>query len=147
MAEYFEDVPIGDEVTMGTYAVDEAEIVEFAERYDPQPFHTDPEAAKASMFGGLVASGWHTCAMTMSLLVEGYFSDSRALGAVGVDGLRFTAPVRPGDELSVRAEVKEKEPWDDERGLVRSRLETETAEGTTVLSMVGLVLWERRPAD
>lgn len=143
MAEYFEDVSVGDAIETGTYVADREEIVEFGRKYDPQPMHTDPEAAADSMFGGLVASGWHTCAMSMRLLVEDYFASTRALGAVGVDELRFPSPVYPGDELTVRGEVIDKEPWDDERGLVESEVETTVAD-RTVLSMVGKVLWERR---
>jgi acyl dehydratase len=143
MAEYYEDVAIGDTVETGSYVVDEDEIVEFGRKYDPQPMHTDPEAAAGSMFGGLVASGWHTGALTMRLLVEDYFESTRALGAIGIDELRFPAPVRPGDELSVSSEVVGKEPWDDERGLVKNEVVT-TAGDRSVLSMVGRVLWERR---
>lgn len=143
MAEYFEDVGVGDAVTTGTYAVDEGEILEFARAYDPQPIHTDPEAAAESTFGGLIASGWHTCAMTMRLLVEDYFADTRALAAVGVDELRFESPVRPGDELTVSAEVVGKQPWDDERGLVVSE-STTSAGDRTVLTMTARVLWERQ---
>jgi len=143
MAEYYEDVAIGDTVETGSYVIDEDEIVEFGRKYDPQPMHTDPEAAAGSMFGGLVASGWHTGALTMRLLVEDYFESTRALGAVGIDELRFPAPVRPGDELSVSSEVVGKEPWDDDRGLVKNEVVT-TAGDRSVLSMVGRVLWERR---
>jgi len=143
MAEYFEDVAVGDVVETGSYVVDSEDIVEFGRKYDPQPMHTDPAAAADSMFGGLVASGWHTCAITMRLLVEDYFASTRALGAVGVDDLRFPAPVRPGDELSTRGEVVGKESWDDARGLVESEVVT-TADDRTVLSLVGRVLWAQR---
>lgn len=141
--DYFEDVEIGETRTFGERDVTRAEILEFAERYDPQPFHTDESAASDSLFGGLIASGWHTAAMTMELLVTNVFPDSAATGAVGVDELRWPNPVRPGDVLSVRTEVVDTEPWNEELGLVRRRTTTLAGE-TEVMSMVGLVLYERR---
>ncbi|GAA0478290.1 MaoC family dehydratase [Halococcus dombrowskii] len=141
--DYFEDVEVGETRTFGERDVTRVEILEFAERYDPQPFHTDESAASDSLFGGLIASGWHTAAMTMELLVTNVFADSAATGAVGVDELRWPNPVRPGDVLSVRTEVIDTEPWNEELGLVRSRTTTLASE-TEVMSMVGLVLYERR---
>jgi acyl dehydratase len=142
MAAYFEDVEVGDAFETGTYVVDREDIVEFGRKYDPQPMHTDPDAAADTMFGGLVASGWHTGAITMRLLVEDYFPETHALGAAGIDEVRFPNPVRPGTELSVHGEVIGTEGWDDQRGLVESRVITEADDGP-VLSMVGRVLWER----
>ncbi|WP_276271471.1 MaoC/PaaZ C-terminal domain-containing protein [Haloarcula litorea] len=142
--EYFEDVAVGDTDSFGAYEVTADEITTFAGQYDPQPFHTDEAAASASMFGGLVASGWHTAAMTMRLLVDHQLSDSGAMGALGVDSLRWPAPVRPGDVLSVRTEVVETEPWDEDRGRVATEITTTTEADETVLSMVGQVLWQRR---
>jgi len=141
--EYFEDLRVGDTDAFGSYEVTAAEITEFAERYDPQSFHTDPEAAAESPFGGLVASGWHTAAMTMRLLVDEFLVDGATRGALGVDELRWRRPVRPDDDLAVTTEVVDKEVWDDESGLVSVRITTE-ADGEEVLSMVGLVLYERR---
>jgi acyl dehydratase len=143
MHETWEAVAVGWSETYGTYEVTAAEIVEFAEQYDPQPFHTDPEAARESMFGGLAASGWHTAAMTMRLLVDNYFNEAGAMGSPGVDELRWHEPVRPGDELSITVEVLEKEAWDDERGTVRSETETHREDGTVVQSMVSQVLYPR----
>jgi len=140
---YFEDLAVGDTDQTGTYDVTAAEIVEFAEQYDPQPFHTDREAAADSMFGGLVASGWHTTAMTMRLLVDDILSESAARGAIGVDNLRWLQPVEPGDSLTVETEIREKEDWDDDTGLVHVEVTT-LAECNAVLSMVGLVLWGRQ---
>jgi len=142
--EYFEDLTVGTTEQFGDYAVTREELTTFAGQYDPQPIHTDPEAASDSMFGGLIASGWHTAAMTMRLLVDHRLADSRALGALGVDSLRWPEPVRPGDRLSVRTEIREREPIDDERGRVAIAVTTTTDSGDTVLSMVGQVLWERR---
>ena len=143
--EYFEELSIGQSASFGRYEVTDDEIVEFASQYDPQPFHTDPEAAEASMFGGLVASGWHTAAMTMRLLVDNYITGSRALGAAGVDELRWREPVEPGDVLSVETEIVETEVWDEERGLVHVDVETSDEDGQPVLTMTAQVLWERKP--
>ncbi|WP_135302497.1 MaoC family dehydratase [Haloarcula amylovorans] len=142
--EYFEDLTVDDAETFGEYEVTREEITTFAGQYDPQPFHTDEEAAEESMFGGLVASGWHTAAMTMRLLVDHRLSGTGAMGALGVDSLRWPAPVRPGDVLSVRTEIVEKEVWDDARGRVATEITTTTDADETVLSMVGQVLWQRR---
>jgi len=141
--EYFEELAVGDGDSFGEYEVTREEVTEFAGQYDPQPIHTDPDAAATSMFGGLVASGWHTAAMTMGLLVDGRLADSRALGALGVDSLRWPEPVRPGDRLSVRTEIREKEPVDDDRGRVAIAVTTTNQDDETVLSMVAQVLWER----
>ncbi|WP_267641448.1 MaoC family dehydratase [Haloarchaeobius amylolyticus] len=143
--EYFEDISVGDTREYGSYVVDGEEITDFGQQYDPQPFHTDAEAAAQSFFGGLVASGWHTGAMTMRLLVEGIFPDTAALGAVGVDELRWPNPTRPGDELHVETEVLEKQA--DYRpgvGLVLSRVETKDEGGEVKQSFVGRVMYEQR---
>lgn len=144
MMEYFEDLSVGESDCFGEYSVSKDEIVEFGEQFDPQSFHVDEESALDSMFGGLVASGWHTASMTMRLLVDNVLSESRALGALGVDDLRFRRPVRPGTVLSVETELVEKEAWDDDRGLVHSRVITSNQDGDTMLTMIALVLWERR---
>ncbi|MFC6755744.1 MULTISPECIES: MaoC family dehydratase [Haloarcula] len=141
---YFEGLAVGDTDSFGECEVTAEAVTDFAGQYDPQPIHTDPEAAASSMFGGLVASGWHTAAMTMRLLVDGWLTDSRALGALGVDSLRWPEPVRPGDRLSVSTEIREKEPFDEDRGRVAIEVATTTQHGDTVLSMVAQVLWERR---
>ncbi len=136
-------VEIGTVRDFGTYEVTREEVVSFAEQYDPQPFHVDPEAARESMFGGLVASGWHTCAMTMRLLVENYLNDSGAMGSPGVESLRFRRPVYPGDSLSVRTEHRGKEPWDDGRGVVYIDVSTVNGDDDVVLTMEAMVLFPR----
>jgi acyl dehydratase len=141
--EYFEEFDVGQTESFGAYEVTRDEITTFATQYDPQPFHTDQDAAAESMFGGLVASGWHTAAITMRLLVDNYLDDSGALGALGVDELRWPAPVRPGDTLSVSTEVLEKGDFDDSRGRVATQVTTTTDADVTVLSMVGQILWQR----
>lgn len=144
MATYFEDVEVGEENEFGSYEVGEGEIIEFGEQFDPQVFHTDPEAAQESMFGDLIASGWHTCAMTMRLLVENELSETKAMGAIGVDELRWKQPVFAGDELRVETTVLGKEDWQPGVGLVRSQTRTLNQDDREVCSFVGLVLFEKR---
>ncbi|QSG09728.1 MaoC family dehydratase [Halapricum desulfuricans] len=143
MPIYFEDISVGETETFGSYTVSRDEIVEFARQYDPQPFHVDGEAAAESPFGGLVASGWHTAAMTMRVLVDGFLERAATRGALGVDELRWYDPVRPGDTLSARTEVVATEPWSDAYGKVDVRVETHV-DGEVVCSMVGLILFARR---
>jgi acyl dehydratase len=142
MPTYFEDLRVGDTESFGSYTVTREEIVEFASQYDPQPFHVDPDAAAESPFGGLVASGWHTSAMTMRLLVDGYLDDAATRGALGIDELRWLDPVQPGDTLTARTEIVDKESWSDDYGKVDVRIET-LVEDEVVCSMVGLVLFAR----
>jgi acyl dehydratase len=156
LPQRFEEVTVGEAFELpGSYEVTKEEVIEFAETYDPQPFHVDEEAAAESMFGGLVASGWHTCAMAMRLLVDGYLSESGSQGALGVDDLRWHQPVRPGDVLRVRSEVQEKEPWSESMGLVHSRVELYAtgsedddpfAQENLAMSYVALGLFDRKDA-
>ncbi len=97
----------GQRIEAGPYEVDAAEIVEFAERYDPQWFHTEPRAAADGRFGGLIASGWHTCGIAMRLIVDTALAGSESFASPGLDYVRWPAPVRPGDRLRLRAEVLE----------------------------------------
>jgi acyl dehydratase len=145
---YFEDYAPGSVQEFGPTVVDEAEIVEFARRYDPQPIHTDPEWARNGPFGGLIASGWHTAAMMMRLLVDQYLPSAASLGSPGIDELRWLRPVRPGDQLRVRVTVIEVRPSRSkpDRGLIRSRIEVLEADGSAVMTMVGLNMMRRRPA-
>ena len=106
---YFEDYIPGSIHEFGSIIVEEADIIAFAQRFDPQPFHTDPVAAEKSVFGGLIASGWHTASLTMRLLVDHYISHVASLGSPGVDEIRWLKPVRPGDTLSVRITLLEAE--------------------------------------
>ena len=106
----FESFDIGQIQNFGAYEVTEEEIIEFAEKYDPQFFHLDHEAAKQSLFGGLCASGWHTCSMTMAMMVANMDKNGRSLGSPGIDNLRWLRPVYPGDVLSVQMEVMDTKP-------------------------------------
>ncbi|PSQ24146.1 dehydratase [Halobacteriales archaeon QS_8_65_32] len=107
----------------------------------------DSEAAEASLFGGLIASGWHTGAICMRLLVDNQLDDSRAMGAIGVDDLRWPTAVRPGDTLRVETEVRDKEPWRPGIGLVHSGATVFNQGDETVMTMTGLVLFERRDRE
>lgn len=107
---YFEDIEEGEVHEFGSHTVRKEEMTEFAEQFDPQPFHVDEEAAGESMFEGLIASGWHTASLCMRMVVDEYLSESASAGARGVRELRWKQPVRPGDTLSIRFEVLETEP-------------------------------------
>lgn len=134
---YFEDYVPGATHTFGPVTVTEADIIEFAQRYDPQPFHTDPDAAKDSVYGGLIASGWHTAVLMMRQLVEHYLSSVASLGSPGIDELRWLHPVRPGDELSVRVTVSEarRSRSQPQRGIIHSFIEVFNQDDVTVMTM------------
>src|SRR5512143_3803453 len=102
---YWEDLKDSGSVEMGSHTFTEQEIIAFARQFDPQPFHTDPEAAKHSFFKGLIASGWHTCCVAMRLMVDKYVSRSASLGSPGLDNIRWLAPVRAGDTISYRRTI------------------------------------------
>ena len=143
LPDTFEEVEVGDTFKLDdTYEVTESEIIEFAEQWDPQPFHTDPAAAEDTMFEELVASGWHVCAMAMRIMVDCLLSETGSEGAVGVDELRWHEPARPGDILRIEIEVVEKRPWFGPHGVVKCLVEVYASE-TLVLSYLGQVLWER----
>ncbi len=143
---FFEDLAVGEIREFGSYDVTEAEILEFAERYDPQWFHTQPERAADSIYGGLIASGWHTGAMTMRMLVDHHFSRAASMGAIGLEELRWPNPVRPDETLSVRSEILDKRPSESkpDRGVVRTRTTTVNGDGEPKLRMESLVLYGRR---
>ncbi len=101
----YEDFTEGLEIDLGSYSVTREEVIEFATEFDPQPFHLDEEAAKATMLGGLSASGWHTCSMMMKMMADGYLLDSTSQGSPGVDFVKWRKPVRPGDTLYGKARV------------------------------------------
>ncbi|MFB6082314.1 MAG: MaoC family dehydratase [Halanaeroarchaeum sp.] len=147
MTIYFEDIAEGDEDRFGAYEVTADEIRSFAERYDPQWFHTDVERAEAeSIYGGLIASGWHTAAMTMRMIVDHHLHEAAALGALGVDELRWPNPVHPGETLAVESEVREtrRSESDPGRGVVRTHTRTVNDSGEEKLSMVSIVLYASR---
>jgi len=148
MPIYFEDLSEGDTETFGSYEVTAEEILEFAEQYDPQWFHTDVTRAEAeSIYGGLIASGWHTAAMTMRMIVDHHLHDAMALGALGIDELRWPNPVVPGETLSVETEVRETRRSESrpDRGIIRTHSRTVNGEGEPKLTMTSIVLYASRP--
>jgi acyl dehydratase len=142
---FFEDFAPGATYDLGSHTVTEAEIVTFAREWDPQSFHVDAEAAAASHFGGLIASGWHTCALWMRLYVTSLLGDAAGLGSPGVEELRWLMPVRPGDTLSARLTVLEATPSErrPDRGTIRSRGEMLNGDAV-VLSMLARGHFARR---
>ncbi|MGA2936526.1 MAG: MaoC family dehydratase [Syntrophobacteraceae bacterium] len=146
---FFEDYVAGSVHEFGSIVVEEAEILEFARRFDPQVFHTDPEAAKRTIFGGLIASGWHTSGMMMRLFVDHYLSWAASLGSPGIDELRWTRPVRPGDELSIRVTVLEanRSRSKPDRGVIRSFVEVFNQNHEVVLTVnaVNFMLYRETP--
>jgi acyl dehydratase len=144
---YFEDFKPGQVIELGSHTITRDEIVAFAKQFDPQPFHLDDEAAKKTIYGGLIASGWHTGSLMMRLLFDGLVKDTVSLGSPGVDELRWVKPVRPGDTLSGRVTVLECVPSRSkpDRGIVRSAVELRNQHGEVVVTSKGLSLFGRRP--
>jgi acyl dehydratase len=132
---YFDDYALGSTYECGSVGIDQASIIAFAKEFDPQPFHVDPVAAAAGPYGGLIASGWHTAALVMRLLVENYLAAESSLGSVGLDEIRWPHPVRPGDTLRVRATVVEsrRSLSKPDRGIVKTVVEATNSGGTTVM--------------
>jgi len=145
---YFEDFTPGQVIELGSHTITRDEIIAFAKQFDPQPFHLDDEAAKKTIYGVLIASGWHTGAISMRLLYDGLVNDTVSLGSPGVDELRWVKPVRPGDTLSARVTVLECIPSRSkpDRGIVRSAVEMRNQHGEVVVTSKGLSLFGRRPA-
>jgi acyl dehydratase len=145
---YLEDLAAGQRYAGGTVTVDAAGIKAFAAAFDPQPFHLDETAARTSIFGRLVASGWHTMALTMRMLVDGQARSLRGLVGLGADELRWPRPVVPGDVLGVEWEVLEVRPSSSrpDRGIARLGVTTRNQRGEVVLSLVTTILLPRRPA-
>jgi acyl dehydratase len=147
---YFEDMEVGAEREFGSYDVTREEVLEFARKYDPQPFHLSDEAAAKTHFGRLAASGWHTCAMTMAVIVKAITEDRQAgLGSPGVDELRWLKPVYPGDRITVRGRIVEKTPSRSrpDIGSVRTQTTVTNQEDVPVLRFTSIVLMLRRPAE
>jgi acyl dehydratase len=150
--QYYEDLVVGTKQAFGAYAVTREEVMGFAERYDPQPFHLDDAAAAQTHFGRLSASGWHTCSMTMRMMVDHWKEHATAsLGSPGIDELRWLRPVYPGDVLRVESELvsKRRSASRREMGLIKSHQTTFNQHDEPVLSMVsnGLVKVRDPEAD
>lgn len=146
---YFEDLEVGKETVFGHYDVTREEVLEFARKYDPQPFHLCDEEAAKTHFGRLAASGWHTAAMTMAVIVRSITRDKQAgLGSPGVDELRWLRPVYPGDRLTVKGTIVEKTPSRSKPGIGSFRTQTTVSnqDGVDVMRFTSIVLMQRRPA-
>ncbi|HYH98853.1 MaoC family dehydratase [Hyalangium sp.] len=144
---YFDDFQPGEVLETGSYKVPREEIIAFARQFDPQPFHIDEEAARRSIFGGIIASGWHTASICHRLLVEGVLSKTASLGSPGLDELRWLLPVRPDDEISMRIEVLSTTPSrsKQDRGAIKFRMEVRNQKGEVVMTEVATALFLRRP--
>jgi acyl dehydratase len=146
---YWEDYEPGTTHSYGPITVSEAEIVAFARQFDPQPFHVDPAAAAQTPYGGLIASGWHTCGLMMRLLADHYLSRGGSLGSPGIDELRWPRPVRPGDQLWLRATVLEsrRSQSKPDRGIVRTGIAMVNQSDETVLTLTAVNLIAVRPGS
>lgn len=144
---YFEDFFVGQEIDLGARLVSEEEIVAFARQFDPQPFHVDLEAAAASIYGGVIASGWHTCSLMMRMVVDGMMCSASSMGSPGVDGVRWRRPLRGGDTLRVRyltTRVKASASKPD-RGVVWSTWVASNQHGEEICTIDGMGMFGRRP--
>ena len=147
ITRYFEDFEIGTTLKCGSYTFSEEEIIRFASEFDPQPFHIDPEGAVDTPYGRIIASGWHTVAVMMRLLVDGYISESSSMGSPGVDGVRWLKPVYPGDTISARSHINEVVPSKSkpDRGIVKFLVEVANHADEIVMTIQGMGIYGRRP--
>ena len=146
--KYFEDIEIGAETVFGHYDVTREEVLEFARKYDPQPFHLSDEAAAKTHFGRIAASGWHTTAMTMAVIARAVVEQEQAgLGSPGIDELRWLKPVYPGDRLTVRGKIVETIPSRSKPhiGVIRTQTTVSNQDGVDVMRFTSIVMMRRRP--
>ncbi len=143
---YFEDLEPGHSFDLGSYTVSKEDILEFAKKYDPQPFHLDEEAAKTSLYGGLIASGWQSAAIYMRIFVQTMMAKAAGMGSPGIDELRWKRPVRPGDTLTGKFTILEKKPFRGNIGLIRADNVLTNQEDKIVMSFVGQMLFAKKPA-
>ncbi len=143
---YFDDFQPGEVLELGSYQVPREEILAFARQFDPQPFHIDEEAARSSIFGGIIASGWHTAAICHRLLVQSLLSKSASMGSPGLDELRWLLPVRPDEVISLRGEVLSTTPSRSkpDRGAIKFRMEARNQKGEVVMTELATALFSRR---
>jgi len=146
---YFEDIPTGMTIHCGEVTISADEIIEFAQQFDPLAIHTDPEAAAESRYEGIIASGYHTLSLSVRLLVEEVRSDRAVIAGLGIDNVRWHAPVRPGDTLAVETTVVDTRPSesDSTTGIVHEEISVLNQSGTEVLSLENRELVERRQSD
>ncbi len=145
---YWEDYEVGQKFPLGSTSFTEQEIMSFAREFDPQGFHVDREAARKSLFGGIIASGWHVASKMMRLFVDNYLDKRTALGSPGLDGLRWLKPVRPGDVLSGVVEIADKTPSRSKPhfGIVHEHWTVTNQNGEVVMTSKGVNMVKRRPA-
>jgi acyl dehydratase len=143
---YWEDFHVGEVEQIGERLVDKAEVIAFATQFDPQPFHIDEAAAKQSMYGGLIASGWHTCAMVMRMMCDAYLTQAASIGSPGIDNLKWLKPVRPGDVITARRTTIETRASKSKPdiGIVNNLWEVFNQKGELVMSMQGYGMFRRR---
>jgi acyl dehydratase len=143
---YWEDFKVGERVTLGNKTLTEEEIIRFAKEFDPQPFHIDKAKAEESFFGGLIASGWHTCSIAMRMMCDAYLNESASIGSPGVENIRWLKPVRPGDTLRAERVVLESRASSSKPdiGIVKSRWEMFNQHNELVMSMEGISMFKRR---
>ncbi|MFC7128027.1 MaoC family dehydratase [Haloferax chudinovii] len=146
---YYEDIPVGDVRDLGTYTADRAELLAFAERYDPQPIHADPDVAAETMYGGVIASGWHTAGSCMRLLVDGFLAETATLGSFGLEELRWKTPVYPGDTIHVVARILEKTESTsrDDRGYITTEVEATNEADDEVIYWRATNIFLTKPTD
>jgi acyl dehydratase len=146
---WFEDYAAGQIYEFGPVVMEEAEILDFGRRFDPQPFHTDPAIGEASPFGGLAASGWHVCAVMMRLLVDGLISRTASLGSPGVDQIRWVKPVRPGDALSCRLKITSarRSQSRPDRGIISMDIAVLNQNKEVVMTCSAVGMYRTRPAQ
>lgn len=144
---YFEDFEPGRSIDVGSRTISEQEIMDFARQFDPQPFHVDRQAAAQSIYGGIIASGWHTCSLMMRMMFDGFLHDSSSLGSPGVDDIRWVKPVRAGDTLRFTATTLESRTSASrpELGIVVSLWEARNQHGELVVTVKGKGMFRRRP--
>ena len=146
---FWEDFKVGEVHEMGRHTFTTDEIMAFAKQFDPQPIHTDLLAAKASFFGGLIASGWHTCAIGMRFAVDSYINSGVSLGSPGLDNIKWLKPVRPGDTITYRRVTLASRPSKSipGAGLMQGRIEAINQHGELVMTNEGWGLFGRRPSS
>ena len=145
---YFEDFKVGETLEIGRHEIGEAEILDFARQYDPQPFHNDVEKARSTIYGGLIASGWQTCAIAMRVMCDAYLSQAASMGSPGMEEIRWLKPVRPGDTLIFRRTIEEARPTSKpDRGLVLTRWDVYNQRDEHVMMMRGYGLFGVRPVE
>ncbi len=146
--KYWEDFSVGEVQELGERRVDKDEVLAFARQFDPQPFHVDEEAAAKSMYGGLIASGWHTCAMLMRMMCDGYLLGSASLGSPGLENIKWLKPVRPGDTIRAQRITLESRASNSkpDLGIVKNAWKVFNQHDELVMSLEGIQLFRRRPA-